>query len=88
MKNKSSIISHPGSGVFCSWFGGDYHFELISGIEHKAKLKGIRVIYFSGRTIHSRDPNDDNYNVIFDNALDAALDGLLIMPVVTNYCTG
>ncbi|MBN2442628.1 MAG: substrate-binding domain-containing protein [Spirochaetales bacterium] len=77
--------SGPRFGFFSCWFRGDYHVELISGIEHEAKRKGAQLFYFAGRTILSEHHYENNYNVVYDTALDASLDGLVIMSMLNNY---
>ncbi|MBN2135443.1 MAG: response regulator [Acidobacteria bacterium] len=87
MKIKHCHSSHPRFGVFNSWFRGDYQFELVSGIEHEAKRNDVQVFYFIGRFPHSPWPYEAICNCMFDIALDASLDGLVITPMISNYST-
>jgi sigma-B regulation protein RsbU (phosphoserine phosphatase) len=87
MKKRHDQNLRPRFGVFGSWFHGDYQFELVSGIEYEAKRHDVQVFYFTGRSLHSPHPYENNYNIIFDTALDASLDGLVIMPMIPSYST-
>jgi DNA-binding LacI/PurR family transcriptional regulator/signal transduction histidine kinase/DNA-binding NarL/FixJ family response regulator len=86
MKEKRSRKSFPRLGVFTAWFYGHYQVELISGIEEAARRLNAQVIYFSGRALHSPIPYENDHNIIYDTALNASLDGLIIMSLLANYC--
>ncbi|MBN1698653.1 MAG: substrate-binding domain-containing protein [Spirochaetales bacterium] len=79
--------TRPRFGVLTDWFQGYYQSELISGIEHEAKRNNIDVFYFVGRSINSPYPHEEGFNVVYDMALDASLDGLAILPMITNFST-
>jgi hypothetical protein len=87
MKKRHYHNSRPRFGVLTSWFHGDYQFEFVSGIEHEAKRNDVQLFYFTGCSLHSPHPYENNYNVVFDTALDASLDGLVIMPMIPSYST-
>ncbi len=87
MTDKHSKDSYLRIGVFSDWFAGVYQSELLSGIEHEAGRNGIRVFYFVGRSLNATRPYDNNYNVVYDAALDASLDGLVLIPMLASFCT-
>ncbi|MBN2535799.1 MAG: substrate-binding domain-containing protein, partial [Spirochaetales bacterium] len=86
MNEKRSQKSCHRLGVFTAWFYGHYQVELISGIEEAARRFNTQVIYFSGRALHSPIPYENNHNIIYDTALNASLDGLIILSLLANYC--
>ena len=73
-------------GVFTALFNGDYHSELVSGIEKAAKSRGAQIIYFPGGALNSPCPHERRHNLVYDTALNASLDGLIILSAVVNYC--
>ncbi len=73
-------------GVFSAWFRGHYQLELISGIEGAARRLSAQVIYFSGRSLHSPHPYENDRNIVYDIALNASLDGLIVLSLLANYC--
>jgi signal transduction histidine kinase/DNA-binding LacI/PurR family transcriptional regulator/DNA-binding NarL/FixJ family response regulator len=75
----------PRFGIFSCWFRGDYHFECLSGIEHEAKLNDVQLFYFAGRSLLSHQPYDKYHNNVYDTALEASLDGIVIMSMLINY---
>jgi len=87
MKSRHNHNSRPRFGIFNSWFYGDYLFEFVSGIEYEAERHDVDVIYFTGRSLHSPYPYEENHNIVFDIAPDASLDGLVIMSGIIDYCT-
>ncbi|MBN1697227.1 MAG: substrate-binding domain-containing protein [Spirochaetales bacterium] len=86
MKKMRSRKSFRRVGVFTAWFYGHYQLELISGIEEAAGRHNVQVVYFSGRALHSPVPYENDHNIIYDTALNASLDGLIIMSLLANYC--
>jgi len=74
-------------GVFTAWFKGDYQYEFISGIEYEAKRHDIHILYFAGRVPHSPYPYEEYYNIVYNTALEASLDGLVVMPMHAGFCT-
>jgi DNA-binding LacI/PurR family transcriptional regulator/signal transduction histidine kinase/DNA-binding NarL/FixJ family response regulator len=86
MKKKRSGKSRPTLGVFTTWFYGYYQLELYSGIEEAARSHNARLVYFSGRSPHSPYPYENSHNIVYDAALNASLDGLILLSPLANYC--
>ncbi len=85
MEKKRSGKSCPILGVFTTWFYGYYQLEIYSGIEEAAVRHNARVVYFSGRSPHSPHPYENGHNIVYDAALNASLDGLIVLSPLANY---
>ncbi|MBN2536128.1 MAG: substrate-binding domain-containing protein [Spirochaetales bacterium] len=85
MKEKRLQKSCQRVGVFTAWFYGHYQMELFSGIEEMARHHKVQALYFSGRALHSPLPYENDHNIIYDTALHASLDGLIIS-LLAIYC--
>ena len=78
MQQKQSGKSNTRIGVFATWFRGNYQLKLISGIEEAARRLNVQVVYFSGRSLQSPHPYENNCNMVYETAMNASLDGQII----------